>query len=422
MLNYYYIIHQTDFKMSHLGQDEPAVFFVIEVLFTAFYVFEITCQVLAYRKEYFLGHDMLWNLFDLFIVLISVFELIVTLTGGKAINLSFLKVLRFLKISRVLRMFSALRLMKEIKIMVDALAGSFLIFVFCSIMFAMFFSIFAIFFVQGMTSYLEATENVDQQVLTGIKGDFGSVSTTMLSLFMSLTGGNDWTQYHETVAAVGTTYNFLFLFFIGFSTISFLNVITGVFAEKAMNLAAPTADELMLQKTKKEKADAGELVSLLHDVLGHDTHLIGKESLETLLNHPHIVNFLEARGLKPYSARRFFMLLLEIHQTSTVDFGTFVSGCVKLDGSASSIDLHVLSAELKSMQLSQLHQSQHLKASLEKITTCMEGTICLSRDETIEPSLTSVMLQSSNDGSGSSALSVDIAQPNLWAAGTSRTF
>jgi len=182
-------------------------------------------------------------------------------------------------------------------------------------------------------------------------------------------------------------------------------VITGVFAEKAMNLASPTVDELMLTRTKKEKADARELVSLLHDVLGSGTHLLGHESLETLLNSPQVVNFLEARGLKPSSAHRFFMLLLEMHQTDTVDIGTFVSGCVKLDGTVVS-DLHVLSAELMSMQLRQHRQSQHLKASLEKINTRMEGfAIC---DDTIEPSMTSVMPQSSNDGSRLSAHTAEI--------------
>jgi hypothetical protein len=371
MLNYYFIIHQTDYKMSHLNQPEPSTMFVIEVCFTVFYVWELSCQVITYRKEFFLGHEMMWNLFDMAIVFVSVFELVVTLSGGKAINLSFLRVLRFLKISRVLRMFSALRLMKEIRIMVDALAGSFLIFVFCSIMLAMFYSIFAIFFVQGMTTYLEDAAEVDKSVLHGIHNDFGSVSSTMLSLFMSVTGGNDWSQYHDTVAAVGTSYKYLWLFFIGFSTIAFLNVITGVFAQKAMSLAMPTVDELMVRRTAKEVRDAKELVALLHRIIGSEgTCSLSSASFEKFLAHHEVVKYLEVRGLKPCSARRFFMLLLEIHQTDRVDFGTFVSACVKLDGSASSIDLHVLSAELKAMQLKQSHLNQFLRQNIPKISTC----------------------------------------------------
>jgi len=376
MLNYYFIVFQTDYKMSHLNQEEPQFMFYIEVGFTSFYVWELCCQVMAYRGEFFLGHEMLWNIFDMVIVFVSVFELIVTMTGGKGVNLSFLRVLRFLKISRVLRMFSALRLMKEIRIMVDALAGSFLIFVFCSIMLAMFYSIFAIFFVQGMTTYLEDSADVDPKLLHDIKSDFSSVSSTMLALFMSVTGGNDWSHYHDTVAAVGLTYNYLWLFFIGFSFIAFLNVITGVFAEKAMSLALPTVDELMERRTEKEMRDAKELVGLLHSVSratgSDDSCSLNSKSFEHFLHHPDVVKFLEVRGLKPSSACRFFTLLLEIHQTDTLDFGTFVSACVKLDGHASSIDLNVLSAELKSMQLKQSHLSQFLTQNLTQISSCVE--------------------------------------------------
>jgi len=344
------------------------------VCVTAFYVWELTCQIVSQRKDFILGEEKLWNVFDLVIVLVSIFELVMTLMGGKSVNLSFLRVLRFLKISRVLRMFSALRLMKEIRIMVDALSGSFLIFVFCSIMLAMFYSIFAIFFVQGATSYLESTPDVDQKVLGYIKDDFGSVSTAMLSLFMAVSGGNDWAQYHETVAAVGTTYNFLFLFFIAFSSIAFLNVITGVFAEKAMSLASPSTNEMMVRRTEKEMRDAKELMALLHRVLGPDgpSNLCIK-SCERFLDHPDVVKYFEVRGLKPCSASRFFTLLAEIHETETVEVGTFVSACVKLDGMASSMDLHVLSAELKSMQLKHNHLGQFLKENIGKIISHVEA-------------------------------------------------
>merc|ERR1719262_1594735 len=104
----------------------------------------------------------------------------------------------------------------------------------------------------------------------------------------------------------------------------------------------------MDRRTEKERKDAHELVSLLHHVLGSDgINALNSESFEHLLEHPEVVKYLEVRGLKPSSARRFFTLLLEIHQKDTVDFGTFVSACIRLDATASSIDLHVLSAELK---------------------------------------------------------------------------
>merc|ERR1719498_540042 len=79
MLNYFYIVYQTDFKMSHLGEEEPAAMLVIEFCFTVFYVCELSCQLLCFRKDFFFGADKLWNVFDMAIVFVSVFELVVTL-------------------------------------------------------------------------------------------------------------------------------------------------------------------------------------------------------------------------------------------------------------------------------------------------------------------------------------------------------
>merc|ERR1712207_111788 len=137
-------------------------------------------------------------------------------------NLSFLRILRILKMSRVLRMFSALRFIKEIRIMVGALSGSFCIFIFCSFLSWMFISVFAIFFVQGMTTYLETESDPDPDLVKAIRADFGSVHCAVLSLFMSVTGGNDWSAYQETVKEIGPHYNYLYLFFIAFFTVAFL--------------------------------------------------------------------------------------------------------------------------------------------------------------------------------------------------------
>merc|ERR1719409_2410337 len=128
-------------------------------------------------------------MFDLAIVTVSVFEIIVELVGsGTPINTSFLRIIRFLRISRVLRMFSAMRMFKEIKIMVDCLAGSLGIFFFCSVMLALFLSLFAVFFVQGVASYLEQNEDADPDDVTSLTTNFGTVSGCMLSLFICATG------------------------------------------------------------------------------------------------------------------------------------------------------------------------------------------------------------------------------------------
>merc|ERR1719424_910511 len=123
----------------------------------------------VHGKNFFLGPEMGWNLFDSAIVLVAVFDILMAWLGIEGFNMSFLRVLRFFKISRVLRMFSALRAFKEIRIMVDALVGCLSIFLFCSSLMAIFLSIFAIFFVQGASEVLEHDPALDTGVEASLR-------------------------------------------------------------------------------------------------------------------------------------------------------------------------------------------------------------------------------------------------------------
>merc|ERR1712196_277976 len=112
-----------------------------------------------------------------------------------------MRVLRFFKISKILRMFEAMRSFKEVKIMVDSLQGSFMVFIWCILMLGLYLSVFGIFFVQGLTQRLEDANSVTDAVTATekevIDADFGSVLQAMVSLFMALSGGNDWSAYYE---------------------------------------------------------------------------------------------------------------------------------------------------------------------------------------------------------------------------------
>merc|ERR1719162_2164001 len=122
--------------MAHLNEEETGGMVTAGLFFTGFYTLELIALLLAQRRDFFLGPEVAWNLFDGAIVFVALIELGFKYGGGPTINASFLRILRFFKISRVLRMFSAMRMFKEIRIMVDALAGCAVLFFFCTLMLA----------------------------------------------------------------------------------------------------------------------------------------------------------------------------------------------------------------------------------------------------------------------------------------------
>jgi hypothetical protein len=227
----------------------------------------------------------------------------------------------------------------------------------------------------------------------------------MRSLFMAATGGEDWSRFHGTLKQAGAMYDYLFLFFMAFTIIAFFNVITGVFAEKAMSLASPTMAELTCRRRDAEVKNAEELMAVLRRILKKQdgTHpsratllksdqgisSISIHAFDDLMSHPEVEAFFEVRGLKATTAHRFFMQMLEINQTDHIDIGAFVSACVKLDGNASSIDLHVISVEMKTVLLRQNMMKDTMDKSYKQIADVVAKQLSLFRNEaTTSPVLT----------------------------------
>lgn len=360
--NFVFIVAQSDLQVSELGQEQQGHMVIIGHTFTGWYTFELLCNLAAEGSGFVFGSDFKWNLLDFVIVSVSWFEIIAQMLGGKSGKTSFLRIIRFMRISRVLRMFAAMRSFKEMKIMVDCLAGCLSIFFLCSVMLMIFLSLFAVFFVQGLATWLtENQDTADPVLIETLMEYFGSVGAAMLSLFICATGGDDWRVFFDVIKVIGPQYEYLFLLFIDFYLFAFVNVIVGVFCEKAASLAAPTTTELMENRYDKEFADARELFDLLDKHMenealpGGERRTMGTitaSKFEAFIADPEVGKYFEVRGLKPSSASRVFKMLCDLQSSDTVDYPTFVSAVVLLDGPSSCIDLHVISVR----QLHGLHQ------------------------------------------------------------------
>lgn len=273
--------------------------------------------------------------------------------------------------------------------MVDSIQGSFVVFAMCCLLLALYLSIFAIFFVQGITTKLAE----DAQLVTGelspdqkdvMMEHFGTCSGAMVTLFQALTGGRDWDEYFQVVQDMGWVYALLFLFFFLFALMSIFNVVTGVFCEKAMSLARPGPLEQQIRRQQKDLRDASELITLLkkHLKLKEPLPPITSENFAYFIEQEDVSTYFEARGMHVGSAHRFFEVLAGVSQEDEIDIATFVSACVTLDGPASSIDLHILDIEMKAIQIALYHTHFQLSEQIEKLGVRLESSL---RDDSGRP-------------------------------------
>jgi len=264
--------------------------------------------------------------------------------------------------------------------MVDSLVGCLGIFFFCVVIVGLFLCVFAIFFVQAATTFLESSGDISPEVVESINLHFGSVGDGMLTLFKA--ASNDWiTYYDEVIEHLGTMYKVLYVAFITFYMVALFNVIVGTFCEKAISLASPTTHELIHRRYEKEFADAKELMGLLIRVLDDDgSRVITAHDFAEFIADPEVQIYFEVRNLKPTSALKFFKTLCDSEETDKIDFATFVSNCVKLDGTCSSIDMHILTIRQMNLQDS-LHRNFNtqnsemlqMRAEVRSIASTLRG-------------------------------------------------
>jgi hypothetical protein len=232
--------------------------------------------------------------------------------------------------------------------MIDMFVFSSVFFVWCLLVLGIVFSLFAIFFVQGMTLYLQGDHEIHPDQKRDVLKYFGSVKITMMSLFMAATGGDDWSLYHNILSKASSLYSALWFFFIAVSFIALFNIIGGCFCQKAVDLARPSVHDRMIEKRAKDEQEAGELSQLLQNSCRGRSlkYHMNMESFEDFLEEPEVITYFEGRGLGPTSVRRLFQLLVEAEQSENIPFGKFISAVIRLEGAASSIDLHVLRLEM----------------------------------------------------------------------------
>mmetsp|Transcript_59820 Transcript_59820/g.142469 ORF Transcript_59820/g.142469 Transcript_59820/m.142469 type:complete len:794 (-) Transcript_59820:285-2666(-) len=379
------IIRSTDLGMKYLDQSavrsEQAPLDAAEYVFVAWYTIEMVLKIVAFRQSVFCGRDAGWNIFDMSLVALSITELIFefylsgTSGGGDTYKVSTLRFLRVCKVVKILRMFRALRLISELRLMLNCVVESFSNLLWALVLLTFLLCMFSIFFVQGCTTYLQDRTDIFNDQDERTTSAFASVSQGMLALLMATTGGDDWRKYYNLILRTGVINAGVFLFYITFFTIAVWNIVTSIFVDKAMRLAQPDLDNMVIQKQKQDKRDAQDLMRMCHSMNSHarKTGHITSDDFCNYMRDSKFRNFFEARGVNIKDTEMFFKMLSTVAESQDyVDLETFVAGCISLKGVASSMDLHLVDYEIRLMTLAQQRFFEICSEQLDSIKRDMQ--------------------------------------------------
>merc|ERR1719329_1367237 len=234
---------------------------------------------------------------------------------------------------------------RELRLMVFSLTGAVRALMWSAVLLGGILLVFGVFFTDGAMVYCVRHRAFEDARTEELRRYFGTLSLSMLSLFMSMSGGEDWVNIMNALAPLSAEYVVAFLAFVTVALLAFLNVITAVFIETAMQ-QAQNDKELMVQQ---ELADKEKNMSIMQEVYNElDTNNNGEVSFDEFhlhINDERIQAYLQKLELDASQIQMLFKLL-DQDKSGGVEAHEFVSGCMRLRGYAKAVDVAFLTSQV----------------------------------------------------------------------------
>eukprot|EP00913_Durusdinium_trenchii_P023960 g22502.t1 len=248
LFNAVWITYLTDWSLQHPMGGNPQEYQMVDLAFIVFFFLELVLRLAVHRLYFFINYNAGWQLVPS------------GTAGGAGSN-------------------DILHLGWLVLLGVDVVR--------------------ALLFAQGVADALQA-QQAPPELLDLVMETFGSVLKTMLSLYMAVTGGNDWSMYYATCASMsvakgglgrfvrvflrhihrGSHSSQAYTFFFAFAI---FNILTGIFVERAVAASLPDREQQILLERRKLLEQANELRDLFSCMDLDDS---GNISLEDMLLKP----------------------------------------------------------------------------------------------------------------------------------------
>mmetsp|Transcript_63218 Transcript_63218/g.196156 ORF Transcript_63218/g.196156 Transcript_63218/m.196156 type:complete len:267 (-) Transcript_63218:35-835(-) len=231
--------------------------------------------------------------------------------------------------------------------------------------------LFGILFTQATTQYLVRVNQEGLPEIPGLYEHYGSLHRSVYTLFLSISGGVNWEEVVDPLSYVHHFWVMFFLVFISFTYFALLNVVTGVFCQTAIESATQDQDIVIQSQLSMKQQYISQLELIFKRIDVNNTGQITLQEFEDRLKDERLQAFFSHMDLTVDEAFSLFRLL-DVDDSHVIDVDHFVTGCLRLRGSAQKIDVAMLLYENRwtlqrlTMMLKAMDgQFQHLREELQ---------------------------------------------------------
>lgn len=352
LLNAIYIGLNAQMEMAKFleGKDGSAFFLIADILFSLWFLVEIIVRCIAGPWLWFFGPEWRWNTLDTVLVFFSVLDVLLSFqasfqaSGGVSdsspSSLSSTRILRLARFVRLLRLVHAVRIFHTLRIVVLGIVDSiksmsWVFLVVVSIVYA-----FAVLFLQGVVEFV-ATAGADDPEATDLIDNFGDVFSGMLTLFMVITGGVDWSDVLRSLKNTSWFYQFVFILYVFLMFFAVLNVVIGAVVNSTADICHNDRDALVKSNQKRFEKSAKKLKEFFEEADVDNSGMLSWEEFSTHLESDAVKLHFQALEMEVAQARSLFKIL-DADGSDGVGLDEFVSGCMRLKNQAKGLDIRLL--------------------------------------------------------------------------------
>jgi len=341
---------------STLGQqDIPAWFDMVNIFIVSMFAIELVLCFIGFGCwTFFCGPDRGWNLFDFVIICLSVFETVLQLWAPGLI--SQMRYMRFMRLARALRgmrVVKLLRYVSALRTLIFSIIHTTGSLMWTLVLLILLFYSFGVILTQVVTDHcrfetVEATgdDNAVPICDPALARFWSSVPESMLTLFMSISGGISWVEPLMPLRNVSFVAVACLLLYIFLTVFAVLNVVTGVFCHTAIESASADKEIVVMSQMQKQATQMSVLRQMFDEMDLDHSQMVSIKELKEALDSKKFASFLESMDISTQDVMTLFMII-DSDQNGLIDPEEFVTGCMQLHGPAKSIQLARMSHENK---------------------------------------------------------------------------
>mmetsp|Transcript_48039 Transcript_48039/g.112441 ORF Transcript_48039/g.112441 Transcript_48039/m.112441 type:complete len:513 (+) Transcript_48039:34-1572(+) len=250
ILNAAFIGAQVEYEAVNPGEPELGWWLAGQAFFCFAYIAELTLRVLGQGKNFFGVVDWRWNVFDIFVTLTSVVDLLFSflLSGSETGALAAARMLRMIRVAKIIRVVRYLRYMRN---MIFTLLHTLSSLAWSLALMAMIMYLFAVAITEATTAY-RVHHGQDSESVMKLLRFWGHISSSMYTLLLSITSGISWVEPASALSQLHFVYAPLFVLYICFMYFAMMNVVTGFFCEHAFEMARSEKDSLIQEQLRRK--------------------------------------------------------------------------------------------------------------------------------------------------------------------------